>query len=180
MKIFESFEDYMLNENFNDFKFWYHGSSHKIKKFIYDRKVSEDSQYYGYGIYFASDVESVTRYGDNIHKVEIKKGSNIINGKITVEQCKMLAEHLVKLNLNTIENLKYLTNPTYGNGSIVDNTEYHDLYFRLKMDYPKYFKWENKNVSDFLLEAGFDGMYIKDDDLNFLVIFNENVIKIVK
>jgi hypothetical protein len=179
-KIFKFYE--FLNENSIIDKVWYHGSNKPIKKFLYDmvgKNTKHISDNHGHGIYFISDEKRAKTYGDIITKVTIDKNANILHGKITKEQCQLIYAELLKEHININSYVKEaLNNPKYDKYSVFNDTS--EFYYWLLDISPKHFK-NKKDVSDFLLNAGIDGMYVINDvNDEILVIFNENVIKIMK
>ena len=70
----------------------------------------------------------------------------------------------------------WFTNPTYGEYSVLtDVEEFYDFFMRVYKD-----SFKNiKDVTEFLLRSGIDGMQVTNDvGDNILVVFNEDVINI--
>ena len=83
---------------------------------------------------------------------------------------------MCKCKLTDID-IKWYKNPIYDKYSILNNVEeFYDYFLRRFRD-----KFENiQGVSEFLLRCGIDGMEVKNDiGDNILVVFNENVIDII-
>lgn len=166
-----------LNEDASKNNIWYHGSNKPIDKFLYSlvgKNSEKISNYHGYGIYFIDKEERAKKYGENIIKVEIDSNSDILKDKITPKQLKKIYNQLIKENINRDIDDNWYNNPTYGEYSVLNDVEeFYDFLDRV------YFK-SIKEVSDFLLRSGIDGLETKNDvNDKILVVFNENIIKIL-
>ncbi len=166
-----------LNEDTSKNNIWYHGSNKPIDKFIYSlvgKNSEKISNYHGYGIYFIYKEERAKKYGENIIKVEIDSNSDILKDKITPNQLKKIYNQLIIENINRDNDQDWYNNPTYGEYSVLNDVEeFYDFLERV------YFK-NIKEVSDFLLRSGIDGLETKNDvNDKILVVFNENIIKII-
>lgn len=171
-----------LNENIISEKIWYHGSNKPVKKFLFSLigvNSERITNYHGYGIYFVDKIERAKSYGEVITSVNIDNNSDFLIGKITPEQLKKVYNQLkvesVKLRDNDDE---WFNNPTYGEYSILNDVEeFYDYFMR---GYRNNFK-TIKDVTEFLLRCGIDGMKVTNDvGDNILVVFNEKIINIIK
>jgi hypothetical protein len=169
-----------VNESIND-KVWYHGSNKPVKKFLFSligKNSERITNYHGYGIYFIDDIERAKSYGGIITKVVISNNSDILENKITPEQLLKIYHQLVKEKVNLRDNdTEWYNNPTYGEYSILNDVEeFYDYFMR---GYRDSFK-SIKDVTEFLLRSGIDGLRTTNDvGDNILVVFNENIIKII-
>ena len=170
-----------LNENIISEKIWYHGSNKRVKKFLFSLigvNSERITNYHGYGMYFIDKIERAKKYGDIITSVKIDVNSDFLVDKVMPEQLVKIYNQLkaegVKLRDND-EN--WFNNPTYGEYSILNDVEeFYDYFMR---GYKDSFK-NIKDVTEFLLRSGIDGMkVINDVGDNILVVFNENVINII-
>lgn len=159
---------------------WYRGGNRKIDKFDYNRIRDNDehiTHYHGYGIYFISKLDSAKKYGDIVTEVKISSNANILNGRVNAKQCKQVYEGLVSIGAAKDNDKEWLLNPKYDKGSVLKNVE--EFYFGFMQFYYKFMKTK-KEVSDFLLSCGIDGMFVKNDVKDeILIIFNDNVINVV-
>lgn len=161
---------------------WYHGSDKPVAKFLFSligKNSKRITNYHGYGIYFIDDVERAKSYGDIVTKVSIDNNSDILENKITPKQMLKVYNQLRKENvtLRASDEVWY-KNPTYDEYSVLNDVEeFYDWFMRV---YRNSFK-NIKDVTEFLLRAGIDGLKVKNDvGDNILVVFNENIIKIIQ
>lgn len=170
-----------LNENQITDKVWFHGSDKPVKKFLFSligKNSDKISNYHGYGIYFIDKIERAKKYGDIITKVTINKNSDFLENKVSASQLKKIYNQLkvegVKLRDNDED---WFNNPTYSEYSILNDVEeFYDYFMR---GYRENFK-NIKDVTEFLLRSGIDGMKVTNDvGDKILVVFNENVIEII-
>lgn len=168
-----------LNESIVSQKIWYHGSDKPVKKFLFSL-IGVNSErirnYHGYGIYFVDKIERAKKYGDVITSVKIDDNSDFLIDNVTPKQ-------LIKVyNQLKIENVKlrdsdknWFNNPTYGEYSVLNDVEeFYDYFMRAYRD-----SFKNiKDVTEFLLRSGIDGMKVTNDvGDNILIVFNEKIIK---
>jgi hypothetical protein len=178
--IIETVTTNFLNENSTDV--WYHGSNKPVKKFLFSligKNSERISNYHGYGIYFIDDINRAKSYGDIIISVTIDPNSDILKDRITKEQLIKIYNQLVKENVKLRDNdHKWYNNPTYDKYSILNNVEeFYDYFMRAYRDSFK----SIKDVTEFLLRSGIDGLITTNDvNDNILVVFNENIINIIK
>jgi len=172
----------LIRESLKPNKVWFHGSSEPINKFSFSKIASDDTKinsYYGYGIYFTDNKNLAKSYGDSLTKVTIDGNSDILENKVTPKQLKKVYNGLINrgVELND-EERKWYQNPTYGEYSVLNDVlEFYDFFLRAR--FHEYFK-NIKEVSEFLLESGIDGMnVINDVGDNILVVFNEKIINVV-
>lgn len=158
---------------------WFHGSNKPIKKFLFSligKNNDRISNYHGYGIYFIDNINNAKKYGQIIITVHIDKNADILKDKITLKQLNKIYNQLIKekFKLNNNDD-KWFQNPTYDKYSVLNNVEeFYDYLLR------KWFK-TIKDVTEFLLRSGIDAMQVTNDvDDNILVVFNENIIDIIK
>lgn len=166
-------------ESFDD-KIWYHGSDKPVRKFSFsligvdNKKITN---YHGYGIYFIDKIERAKRYGDVITLASIDENSDFLVGRITPKQLIKIYKQLKIENVKLRDNDEdWFTNPTYGEYSVLtDVEEFYDFFMRVYKD-----SFKNiKDVTEFLLRSGIDGMQVTNDvGDNILVVFNEDVINI--
>lgn len=159
---------------------WYRGGNKKIDKFDYNRIRDNDehiTNYHGYGIYFISKLDSAKKYGDIVTEVKISSSANILNGKVNPKQCKQIYDGLHKngFKIDKERDERVWLNPDYGKYSILNDIE--EVYDAIGRWYKLNTK---KEVSDFLLSCGIDGMFVKNDvNDEIIIIFNDNVINVV-
>lgn len=170
-----------LNENVVSEKIWYHGSNKPVKKFLFSligKNSERITNYHGYGIYFIDKIERAKSYGSVIIPVKIDDNSDFLIGKITPEQLIKVYNQLKVENVKLRDNDEdWFNNPTYGEYSILNDVEeFYDYFMRAYRD-----SFKNiKDVTEFLLRSGIDGMKVTNDvGDNILVVFNENIIKII-
>ncbi len=158
---------------------WYHGSKTKIKKFDYGmvgRNSDHITNYHGWGIYFISNQVRAKKYGDIVTEIRISSSANILNGKVTPKQCKQVYNGLSKNGIEVDEKDERIwLNPTYGEYSILTDVE--ECYNAIG----RFYGFSNsKQISNFLLSCGIDGMFVVNDvNDEILVVFNDNIINIV-
>jgi hypothetical protein len=159
---------------------WYHGSSKPVNKFLYSL-IGVDSEritnYHGYGIYFISDVNRAKSYGDVVTKVSIGDNADIMNGRVEPLQLKKIYNQLIKDNIQLrAGDEQWYNNPKYDSGSVnTDAEEFYEYLLRAHKEFKN-----AKDVSDFLMRAGIDGMQVTNDvGDNILVVFNEDVINTI-
>jgi hypothetical protein len=159
---------------------WYHGSSKPVDKFLYSL-IGVDSEritnYHGYGIYFISDINRAKSYGDVVTKVLIGDNADILMGRVEPYQLKKIYNQLVKDNVQLRDgDEQWYNNPKYEKNSVnTDAEEFYEYLLRAHKEFKNI-----KDVSDFLIRAGIDGMQVTNDvGDNILVIFNEDVINTI-
>lgn len=162
---------------------WYHGSNQKIKKFLFslvgqksDRPIQN---YYGYGIYFIKNIDRAKKYGEVISKVNINQNADLLEGNIKSKQLLKIYNQLKKEGVKLNKDLSNIyKNPTYGKYSILtDVEEFYDSFQRFYKDKFK----DIKDVSEFLLRSGIDGLIVINDvNDKILVVFNEDIINIIE
>ena len=168
----------ILSENNISSMPWYHGSNTKVVKFDYAKVGTNDSHitnYHGWGIYFISKLNRAKKYGEIVTEIQISNNSNILQKKITPNQCKQVYNGLVKNGIEVDEREDRLwLNPTYGEYSILTDVE--EFYQAIQ----RFYKFTNsKQTSDFLASCGIDGMLVINDvNDEILVIFNDKVISV--
>jgi len=170
-----------LNENQVSDKIWFHGSNKPVKKFLYSligKNSERITNYHGYGIYFIDSIERAKKFGDIITKVKIDENSDFLIDKITPEQLKKIYNQFIKDGVELLDNEhKWYNNPTYDKHSILNDVEEFYYHFICR----RYNIKDKKDVTDFLLRCGIDGMKVTNDvNDNILVVFNQDVIKIIK
>lgn len=170
----------ILIEEYEKDKIWFHGSNKKIDKFFFDFRGNNDriSNYYGYGIYFINDVDKAKKYGDVVTKVLIKDGADILKYKVTIKQLYKVYNQFKKENFKlTKYQVAFYENPHYDEYSVLNSAlDFYDSIFYGNKDYFK----EIKDVSLFLARSGIDGMEVKNDvGDEILVVFNEDVIRVI-
>jgi hypothetical protein len=159
---------------------WYHGSSKPVDKFLYSLigvNSERITNYHGYGIYFISDINRAKSYGDVVTKVSIDSSADIMQGSVKPLQLKKIYNQLVKENVQLRDgDTQWYNSPTYGEYSVLtDVEEFYEFLLRAYKEFSNI-----KDVSDFLMRAGIDGMQVTNDvGDNILVIFNEDVISII-
>lgn len=164
-----------------DATIWYHGSSTKITKFLYSKVGTRDDHitgHHGFGIYFVDEVERAKKYGSVVTTIKLLPTANILSGKVSPEQCRMIYKQLERDGLATDDYYKkiFLT-PQYTEYSILNDAE--ELYAWLYQRGNSIFE-TSKDTSDFLLRAGIDGMMVINDvNDKILVMFNDKVIEVV-
>jgi len=169
-----------INENVGH-DVWYHGSNKPVDKFLFSligKNSDRITNYHGYGIYFVDNIKTAKSYGDIIIKIVINPNSDILEGNITSEQLLKIYNQLIEEGVKLRDSdYKWYNNPTYGEYSVLtDVEEFYDIFMRF---YGDTFK-SNKEVSEFLIRCGIDGLkVINDVGDKILVIFNEDIIKIV-
>lgn len=170
-----------LNEGVISDNLWYHGSDKSVKKFLFSLigvNSKRISNYHGYGIYFVGSIERAKKYGDVITSVKIDENADFLINEVTPQQLKKIYNQLKKENVKLRPNDDdWFNNPQYVESSILtDVEEFYDYFMRA---YRESFK-NMKDVTEFLLRSGIDGMrVINDVGDSILVVFNENVITIV-
>lgn len=159
---------------------WYHGSSKPVDKFLYSMigvNSERITNYHGYGIYFISDINRAKSYGDVITKVSIDGSADIMEGSVKPSQLKKIYNQLLKENVQLRDNdTQWYNNPTYGEYSILtDIEEFNEYLVRAYKEFKS-----SKDVSDFYIRAGIDGMQVTNDvgDV-ILVVFNEDIITVI-
>lgn len=167
-----------INESLSN-SVWFHGSDKNVKKFLFSligKNSERISNYYGYGIYFIDNIKSAEKYGSKIIKVIIDNKSDILKDKITPEQLLKIYDQLQKENIS-ISDDDFFLNPTYGKYSVL--TDVMEFYEYIQRAYRDSFTHE-KDISEFLLRSGIDGMEVTNDiNDNILIVFNEDIIQIV-
>jgi hypothetical protein len=159
---------------------WYHGSSKPVDKFLYSLiGVNSDriTNYHGYGIYFISDINRAKSYGDVVTKVLIGDNADILMGRVEPYQLKKIYDQLVEDNVQLRDgDEQWYNNPKYEKNSVnTDAEEFYEYLLRAHKEFKN-----TKDVSDFLIRAGIDGMQVTNDvGDNILVIFNEDVINTI-
>ena len=162
-------------------KVWYHGSDRPVKKFLFSligKNSKRITNYHGYGIYFIDDEERAKSYGSIVTRMTIDASADILENKVTAGQLSKVQRELVKEGVDLSEDeIKFFDSPTYGEYSILNDVEeFYDIFMRR---YGDNFR-SIKDVTEFLLRAGIDGMrVINDVEDNIMVVFNEKIIKIV-
>ena len=167
-------------------KVWYHGSNNIIDKFLFS-KIGDGSgkisNYYGHGIYFTDDTNYAKKYGTHITTISIDKDADIVSDVVTPEQVRKVYEQLKRENVEMNAHVRnFYENPTYGDYSVLtDVLEFRDYIERTNRDkfHDPDYRTVSKNVSEFLLRSGIDGMMVVDDmGTNNLIVYNENVITV--
>lgn len=174
MKLRSILKSLILEKNIGSIP-WYHGSSDRIKKFDYNKVGSNEdhiTNYHGWGIYFISKLERAKKYGDVVTEVKISSSADILQGKITPEQCKKIYDGLEKLGIKD----EYWLNPKYDEYSILNDVE--EFYDGMGRFYRKHIN-SSKSVSNFLLSCGIDGLLVVNDvNDEILVVFNDKIITV--
>lgn len=159
---------------------WYHGSSKPVDKFLYSMigvNSERITNYHGYGIYFISDINRAKSYGEVVTKVSIDDSADIMEGSVKPLQLKKIYNQLLKENVQLRDNdTQWYNNPTYGEYSVLtDIEEFNEYLVRAYKEFKS-----SKDVSDFYIRAGVDGMQVTNDvGDNILVVFNEDIITII-
>lgn len=159
---------------------WYHGSSKPVDKFLYSMigvNSERITNYHGYGIYFISDINRAKSYGDVVTKVSIDDSADILKGRVEPGQLKKIYNQLVKDNVKLRDgDEQWYNNPKYDSGSVnTDVEEFNEYLMRAHKEFKS-----PKDISDFYIRAGIDGMQVTNDvGDNILVVFNENIITII-
>lgn len=167
----------ILSENNISTMTWYHGSNQKIKKFDYAKVGKNDSHitnYHGWGIYFISNLTRAKKYGEIVTEIQISNNSNILQDKVTPNQCKQLYDGLVKNGIEVGEREdRFWLNPTYGEYSALTDVE--EFYGVIQ----RFYFTNKKQTSDFLASCGIDGMLVINDmNDEILVVFNDNIVSV--
>lgn len=197
LKMFES-------EN-TDRKYWYHGDQSQRSSFRnqrMDRDASADELYNGPGIYFTEDIQEALTYAENngyVYKVEI--GGNIITNErgLTLEEIIKLIRWMPEEKEEDFkqeymdENLGPFDDPDEYENKF---EEYFEEYKKERaLEYAKFadnnflaptinlYKefYGNENANDFtnsLVNLGIDGIQVKFDDRQHIVVYNPKVIDI--
>jgi hypothetical protein len=180
----KTFIEYIKEDYGNHFL--YHGSNNIIDKFLFS-KIGDGSgkisNYYGHGIYFTDDINYAKKYGTHITTISIDKDADILSDVVTPEQVRKVYEQLKRENVEmNAHERNFYENPTYGEYSVLtDVLEFRDYIERTNQDkfYDPDYRTVSKNVSEFLLRSGIDGMMVVDDmGTNNLIVYNENVITV--
>jgi hypothetical protein len=159
---------------------WYHGSSKPVQRFLYSLVGTNSERitnYHGYGIYFISDINRAKSYGDIITKVSIDDNADIMKGRVEPSQLKKIYNQLVTDNVQLRDgDTEWYNNPKYEKNSVnTDIEEFNEYLMRAHKEFKS-----SKDVSDFYLRAGIDGMQVTNDvGDNILVVFNEEIITII-
>lgn len=158
---------------------WYHGSDKPVKKFLYSLigvNSERITNYHGYGIYFIDNIERAKSYGDIITTVKIDDDADILIDIVTMNQLSKIYNQLKKENVSLNEyQHEFFINPSYGEYSILNDVE--EFYFLFQ----RFGFKTKKDITDFLLRSGIDGMKVTNDiNDNILIVFNENIIEIIK
>lgn len=171
-----------LNESSVSQKTWYHGSDKPVNKFLFSLigvNSERITNYHGYGIYFIDNIERAKKYGNVITSVEIDSNSDFLIDKVTPTQLLKIYNRLKVENVKLRDSdVTFYKNQTYGEYSVLnDIEEFYGIFIRFYRDNFK----NNKDVTEFLLRGGIDGMKVTNDvGDNILVVFNEKIINIIK
>lgn len=150
-----------LTENKVDLtQVWYRGTS--------KQKVDRISDHHGYGWYFISDIERAKKYGEIITRYTLS-GGDIINGQMTPDQVGKILAHMKKKNVGV--NIQHAFEDP--NADLFDDPQ--EFYFWLVW---RDFIGNKKTASEFLRDAGIDGMVVVNDvGDEILVVYNPAVMK---
>jgi hypothetical protein len=100
-----------------------------------------------------------------------------MRGRVEPYQLKKIYNQLVKDNVKLRDgDAQWYNNPNYEKNSVnTDAEEFYEYLLRAHKEFNNI-----KDVSDFLMRAGIDGMQVTNDvGDNILVIFNEDVINTI-
>jgi 8-oxo-dGTP pyrophosphatase MutT (NUDIX family) len=159
----------------------WHGSDSDIDMFDYnkilDRSESHLTNFWGYGIYFTNDKSQATEYGKHLYSVVLSDDADILKGKVKQSQLNKIWDGLIRekrIEKKDYEReKKWFLNHEYSSYDIANDTnEFHSYFLRNK------YKLKNsKDVSDFFLTCGIDGMSF---DNGIYVIFNDKILNNLK
>ncbi len=165
----------ILKEMAND-GIWYHGSAQPVTKFSYN-KVGKGGDkihsYWGWGIYFIKDWERAKTFGEVTMEVNIQHNADIMWAKVSKDQLRKIYNGMIRDRVELPPNLEEKWDvQVWGPNTVIDDIpEFYDFVGRiLKVREPK-------KISDFLLSCGIDGLRVRNDvNDDILVIFNDKVI----
>ena len=165
----------LLKEMAND-GIWYHGSAQPVTKFSYNKVgkgVDKIHSYWGWGIYFIKARERAEKFGEVVMEVNIPPMADIMWVKVSKNQLRKVYNGMVRDKVKLPPDLEQSWDvQVWGPDTVIDDIpEFYDFIGRiLKVREPK-------RISDFLLSCGIDGLRVRDDvNDDILVVFNDRII----
>lgn len=161
----------------------YHGSPNKIDKFINDfvgGKEAIDQE--GPGIYFTTDEQDASQYGENIYKVTLKP-RKLLSDKSLKGITRNDVMKLIKMKGDWKDDaMNWDENPMVGLrmsiDAIFDQNNAKDIITQVYIEYYRY------NPIDYVNNAaalGFDGIMLsKDWGAQHIIVYNPNIIEVIK